>query len=191
MSKFLISFVFTMLLLCLSVRADDVYHVVLQTEKGTIEMDLDSKHAPITTQNFLKYLNDKAYDAGTFFRTVKKSNQPSDKIKIEVIQAVTNETAKEYPAIPLETTKITGLHHLNGTISMARAGPDTATASFFICINDQPELDFGNKRNPDGQGFAAFGHVTKGMAVVRKIQMAPSVDQKLAPAIFIKKAFQK
>jgi peptidyl-prolyl cis-trans isomerase A (cyclophilin A) len=69
---------------------------------------------------------------------------------------------------------------------MARDGPDTATGDFFICIGDQPELDFGGKRNPDGQGFAAFGRVVKGMDVVKKIQAAPAQEQKLTPPVKIK-----
>ena len=69
---------------------------------------------------------------------------------------------------------MTGLLHKDGAISMARGAPDSATSGWFICINDQPSLDFGGARNPDGQGFAAFGRVVSGMDVVRKIQAAPS-----------------
>ena len=69
-----------------------------------------------------------------------------------------------------ETTRETGLRHLDGVISMARMGPGTANTEIFICIGDQPELDFGGKRNPDGQGFGAFGRVVEGMEVVRRIQ---------------------
>jgi len=71
-------------------------------------------------------------------------------------------------------------------VSMARGGADTATSGFFICINDQPSLDFGGMRNADGQGFAAFGHVVRGMDVVRRIQQAPNTDaQKLTPPVKI------
>ena len=79
-----------------------------------------------------------------------------------------------FPAIALERTNVTGLLHKDGVISMARGAPDSATSGWFICINDQPSLDFGGQRNPDGQGFAAFGRVVSGMDVVRKIQAAPS-----------------
>lgn len=88
-----------------------------------------------------------------------------------------------FGAIPLEPTSVTGLRHVDGTISMARAGPHTATSGFFIVIGHQPELDEGGKRQKDGQGFAAFGQVTKGMDVVRTIQRAPHTDQNLTPAI--------
>ena len=87
----------------------------------------------------------------------------------------------------LERTRDTKLTHKDGTISMARDGPDTATGDFFVCIDDQPELDFGGKRNPDGQGFAAFGRVVKGMDVVRKIQASPAEGQTLTPPVKIVK----
>src|SRR5438132_12903893 len=93
----------------------------------------------------------------------------------------------ELPPIRLERTRDTGLRHKDGTISMARDGPDTATADFFLCLGDQPELDFGGKRNPDGQGFAAFGQVVRGIDVVRKIQQAPSDGQKLTPPVRIQR----
>ena len=91
----------------------------------------------------------------------------------------------EFPPIKLERTRDTKLSHKDGTISMARDGPDTATSDFFICIGDQPELDFGGKRNPDRQGFAAFGRVVKGMDVVKKIQAAKATGQTLTPAVKI------
>jgi peptidyl-prolyl cis-trans isomerase A (cyclophilin A) len=129
----------------------------------------------------------KFYDGGRFHRTVKPDNQPDNKVKIEVIQAGINpeKMKDEFAAIKLERTKDTKLTHKDGTISMARDGPDTATSDFFICIGDQPELDFGGKRNPDGQGFAAFGQVVKGMDIVKKIQAAPAEEQTLKPAIRI------
>jgi peptidyl-prolyl cis-trans isomerase A (cyclophilin A) len=86
----------------------------------------------------------------------------------------------------MENTSITGIKHLNGTISMARSGPNTATSQFFICVNDQPELDYKGKRNPDGQGFAAFGKVIEGMDIVLKIQQQENKDQYLINPILIK-----
>jgi peptidyl-prolyl cis-trans isomerase A (cyclophilin A) len=149
---------------------------------------VDSGRAPITAANFLKYVDLKHYDGGTFHRTVKMDNQPDNQIKIEVIQAGVNaERAKEgFPPIALERTNKTGLLHKDGAVSMARGAPDSATSGFFICINDQPSLDFGGMRNPDGQGFAAFGRVVRGMDVVRRIQRAPNTDaQRLTPPIAI------
>jgi peptidyl-prolyl cis-trans isomerase A (cyclophilin A) len=164
--------------------------VVLETVQGAIEVQLEDARAPITTANFLRYLEGGFYDGGRFHRTVKMDNQPNNKIRIEVIQGgpAPERAQQRFPPIKLERTSQTGLSHKDGVISMARDAPDTATSDFFICIGDQPSLDFGGMRNPDGQGFAAFGHVVKGMDVVRKIQAAPAEGQKLTPPVTILKA---
>jgi peptidyl-prolyl cis-trans isomerase A (cyclophilin A) len=161
--------------------------VLIETEMGNIEVEVDAVHAPITTANFLKYADGGLYNGGQFHRSVKPFNQPDSKVKIEVVQAGINPTRNNegFPAVPLERTSVTGLSHKHGTISMARGSPDSATSDFFICIGDQPSLDFGGERNPDGQGFAAFGQVSKGMDVVLKIQAAPTKEQKLTPPIRI------
>ena len=165
--------------------------VLVQTERGNIVLEIDVMHAPNTAANFLRYVDAGHYDGGTFHRTVKMDNQPDSPVKIEVIQAgVSADRAKDgFPAIPLERTSVTGLRHTDGAISMARGQPDSASSGWFICINDQPSLDFGGARNPDGQGFAAFGRVLEGMDVVRTIQRAPNTDaQRLTPPIKILKA---
>ena len=140
-------------------------------------------------KNFLKYVDKGLFTNARFHRTVtlNPDNQPHNKVKIEVIQAGLD-PAKEsmaLPAIPLERTNKTGLKHKDGTISMARLEPDTASSEFFICVGDQPELDYGGRRNPDGQGFAAFGRVVSGMNVVRAINKAPVQEQSLTPPILI------
>jgi peptidyl-prolyl cis-trans isomerase A (cyclophilin A) len=172
--------------------------VLVQTELGDIVVEVDQARAPTTAANFLRYVDAGHYDGGTWHRTVKLDNQPESEVKIEVIQAGVNpDVAKSgFPPIPLERTNVTGLFHKDGIISMARGAPDSATSGWFVCINDQPSLDFGGKRNPDGQGFAAFGRVVEGMDVVRKIQSAPSSSdrssnteaQRLTPPIRILKA---
>jgi cyclophilin family peptidyl-prolyl cis-trans isomerase len=166
--------------------------VLIQTTLGDIEVELDAEKAPVTTKNFLLYALEGLYADGPFHRTVTLANQPADAVKIEVIQASANPAReKEFvPPIPLERTCETGLRHLDGAISMARDGPDTARDEFFICIGDQPELDFGGRRNPDGQGFAAFGRVIKGMDVVRKIHQLPADGQKLTPPVLIQRAIR-
>lgn len=150
--------------------------VTIETPLGSITVELNQSAAPGTTANFLSYVDAGAYDGGDFHRTVTLENQPLDKIRIEVIQGGTGgaEPGPDSPkAIKLERTSVTGLRHQDGTISMARWTADTATSDFFICIHDQPELDFGGMRNPDGQGFAAFGQVTRGMDVVHAIHESP------------------
>ena len=171
--------------------------VRVQTALGDIVVEVDQAKAPVTAANFLRYVDAGHYDGGNWHRTVKMDNQPESPVKIEVIQAGVNQerTKDGFPAIALERTNTTGLLHKDGVISMARGAPDSATSGWFICINDQPSLDFGGARNPDGQGFAAFGRVVAGMDVVRKIQAAPSSStrttnaeaQRLTPPIAILK----
>ncbi|HEX2860067.1 MAG TPA: peptidylprolyl isomerase [Lacunisphaera sp.] len=163
----------------------------ISTTLGLIEAELFARQAPGTVDNFLRYVEAGHYTGGQFHRTVtlQPDNQPHHAVKIAVIQGGPNPARDEkgWPPIPLERTRDTGLAHLDGTLSMARAGPDTATSDFFVCLGDQPELDFGGKRNPDGQGFAAFGRLTKGMELVRKIHAAPAEGQKLTPPVRILK----
>ena len=166
--------------------AQDLPRVMIQTSLGTMEVEVDTVRAPITALNFLRHVDQGSYRGGLFHRTVRSDNQPENRVKIEVIQGgLDSLRSKDFAPIPLERTSQTGLSHRNGTISMARDGPDTARSDFFICIGDQPELDFGGKRNPDGQGFAAFGKVIRGMDVVRLIQTARAREQRLTPPIEI------
>lgn len=164
--------------------------VLFETDLGAIEVEVDAVHAPMTAANFLKYVDAGRYDGGRFHRTVTLGNQPQSLVKIEVIQAGVNPSKEDddFPPLTLERTRDTGLSHKEGTLSMARGEPDSATSDFFICIGDQPSLDFGGKRNPDGQGFAAFGRVVKGMDIVRKIQAAPADGQSLTPPVTIARA---
>ena len=164
-----------------------VERVLLKTGAGDVELEVDRARAPVTAANFLRYVDAGHYEGGRFHRTVRLTNQPQNKVKIEVIQggAASAREAEAFPPIPLERTNLTGLRHSDGALSMARDGPDTAQSDFFICIGDQPELDFEGKRNPDGQGFAAFGKVIKGMDIVRAIQKSPAEEQVLKPAVAI------
>jgi peptidyl-prolyl cis-trans isomerase A (cyclophilin A) len=164
-------------------------NILIHTELGDIHAELYPDQAPMTVANFLRYVAEGFYNQGRFWRTVvlEPDNQPNNTIKIEVIQATMNSEREQDKAAPitLERTSVSGLRHLDGTLSMARFAPDSAQADFFICIGDQPSLDFGGMRNPDGQGFAAFGRVTQGMEVVRRIQRCAAVEQRLTPPLFI------
>jgi peptidyl-prolyl cis-trans isomerase A (cyclophilin A) len=152
---------------------------------GTIKVELYPEKAPLTVANFLKYVDAQLYNGSSFFRVCTPENEKERKVKIEVIQGGNVPEGKEFAPIAIETTRQTGLSHLSGTLSMARDTPNSATSSFFICVNDQPELNYGGKRNPDGQGFAAFGRVIKGMKVVRKIQAQKDKDQYLIAPVKI------
>ena len=171
-------------------RSSQLPRVIIETDAGEIELEVDTVRAPRTAANFLKYVDAGMYDGGRFHRTVRLDNQPDNDVKIEVIQAEASPTRIRdfFPAIELERTSVTKLTHSDGAISMARGRPDTARDGFFICIGNQPELDFGGKRNADGQGFAAFGRVVRGMDVVRKIQALPAQRQNLNPPVLIVRA---
>jgi len=167
--------------------------VVFDTAEGSFVVELDYAAAPRTVENFLHYVHEGFYSDGEFFRTVTRTNQPNDAVRIEVVQARAN-LAREgelLPPIPLERTSVTGLRHVDGTLSMARLGPDTAQDHFFICIGAQPELDLGGRRNADGQGFAAFGQVVENMELLRRIHAFPAVGQGLAPPVRIQRAVRQ
>jgi peptidyl-prolyl cis-trans isomerase A (cyclophilin A) len=165
-----------------------IARVNLDTEAGEIVMTIDLKHAPLTACNFLKYVAAGAYSGGYFGRTVRPDNQTTAAVPIAVIQAYPNKDFVVFAPIALERTQDTGLRHLDATVSMARKTPDDATAKFFICIGDQPELDFGGHRNPDGQGFAAFGKIVRGMPIVQRIQRGPAEGEQLTPPVAIRGA---
>lgn len=168
-------------------RSADTTFVVIRTELGDIRVALFADLAPVTVDNFLEYVRSGHYSGGSFYRTVRKNNQPETPVKIEVIQAGGHPWEENFASTPimLERTSETGVRHRDGAISMARDGPDTATSSFFICIGDQPDLDYGGRRHPDGQGFAAFGQVIEGMDVVHQIHQFESRGQSIMPPVGI------
>ena len=142
----------------------------------------------MTGIEFLRYVDQGIYTNGRFYRAVRDDNQPDDDVLIDVIQGGIDRARRgdRRAPIPLERTSVTGLTHEDGTLSIARAGPDTGSTEFFICIGNQPELDFGGARHPDGQGFAAFGRVVDGMDVVRVIHRQPVDAQRLTPVVVIR-----
>ncbi len=143
--------------------------VVLTTSAGAITLALEKERAPITTANFLHYVDTHRLDGATIYRAVKVAPGYG------LIQGgLKNDPKKIYPPIKLEPTSQTGLHHTDGTISMARAAPDSATSDFFIVIGDLVSMDADPSKPGDNQGFAAFGHVTGGMDVVRGTLDAPT-----------------
>ncbi len=161
--------------------------VLIRTELGDIKIEVYTDRAPVTAANFMRYVEEDRFRGATFYRAVTMDNQPDNDVKIEVIQGGLGEDIEglALPPIEHETTGRTGLLHKDGTVSMARSSPGTASSEIFICIGDQPELDFGGRRNPDGQGFAAFAQVLEGMEVVREIQAQPAEGQFLNPRIGI------
>lgn len=144
--------------------------VVIKTPRGAIVVELEPRRAPLTTANFLRYVDAKSYDGGTFFRAARTPGVPKD----GTIVAAPDAKVRPFPPIAHESTTKTGLKHLNGTISLGRFATGTATSNFFICVGDQPYLDANPAAKGDNLGYAAFGRVVEGMSVVEKILSLPT-----------------
>ncbi len=162
--------------------------ILINTSMGEIELEIYPGLAPVSANNFLSLVDAGTYEDAIFYRVVRMDNQAKNKVKIEVIQGglFADSLIDEYIPIKHETTEETGILHTDGVISMARMEPGTASTEFFICIGDQPSLDSGGDRNPDGAGFAAFGKVIRGMAVVKAIQVLPDEGQYLVDPVEIR-----
>ncbi len=155
-------------------ESGQVVQVTLETDAGNIELAIYPEAAPASAGSFLDHLDQGLLDGGAFYRVVRRSNDNGSPV-IEVIQGGLTDPSKSLPPIPHETTEETGIRNLDGTLSLARMEPGSASGgTFFITIGDQPSLDFGGTRNDDGLGFAAFGRVTAGMDVVHGIHQAES-----------------
>jgi peptidyl-prolyl cis-trans isomerase A (cyclophilin A) len=181
--KFLLIALITCLVIssCQSLQPNP--RVTIATPMGNIEAEIYQKRAPLSAGAFLRNVDNGIYNNGRagFYRVVHTGNQPDNKVKIEVVQGGLDRDTGDtsVPYIPHETTAVTGLTHLDGSLSLARDEPGTANTEFSICIGPQPELDFGGRRNPDGQGFAVFGRVIAGMDIARRIQKLPETGQYL------------
>jgi peptidyl-prolyl cis-trans isomerase A (cyclophilin A) len=186
---FLVAFVCT-IAACASSKNENP-HVVIETKFGDIEVELYLKQAPKTIAAFLSYIDSGYYKNAAFYRVLRADEQPTNANKSELIQGGIWQTdyklSAKIPGIPHETTQQTKILHKNGTISLARMEPGTANTEFFICVGDQPGFDYGGANNPDGQGYAAFGKVVKGMPVVKSIYDAPETDGELEPLVYINK----
>jgi peptidyl-prolyl cis-trans isomerase A (cyclophilin A) len=171
--------------------------VRVETPLGNIDLAIDTKRAPITAENFLKYVDGGFYTGGQVHRATRADNyepKPPNRPPLEIIQANINPARmkERFPAIPLERTSVTGLSHVVGTVSMPRPDnpPDSATSGFVILFNAQPSLNHGGMRFNDGQGAAAFGRVIAGLDVAEKIRQQPTKGQSLEPPVTIIKAFR-
>jgi peptidyl-prolyl cis-trans isomerase A (cyclophilin A) len=160
------------------------------TELGDIDFEIYEAEAPLSASNFLSLVDRGVYDGSNFYRTVRLDNQPDSPVKIEVVQAGLEYAGgfSQYTCVEHERTDVTGVRHLDGTLSLARDEPGTASTEVFICVGTQPSLDAGGARNPDGQGFAAFGRVIAGMDAVRAIQAGRDEGQVLIHKVRIEKA---
>jgi peptidyl-prolyl cis-trans isomerase A (cyclophilin A) len=165
----------------------DTPHVVIHTSAGDIEVELYLRQAPKTAGAFLSYVDSGFYKKASFYRVLNEDNQVTGAGISKLIQGgiwnTDHARAVSLPGVPHETTRETHILHVNGVISLARDKPGTGTSEFFICVGDQPGFDFGGENNPDGQGYAAFGKVVRGMDVVRAIYECPETDQRFTPPI--------
>lgn len=165
-------------------------HIVITTQLGDIEVELFPDQAPKTVRAFLSFVDSGYYNNSSFYRVLKAEELPTDN-NTGIIQGGIWQTRPDLkvsiPGIEHETTKQTGLTHESGAISLARTTPGSANTEFFICIGDQTSLDYGKHGTEDGQGFAAFGKVFKGMAIVRKIQAQNSHGDAFDEKIMISK----
>jgi peptidyl-prolyl cis-trans isomerase A (cyclophilin A) len=144
--------------------------VIIKTNHGPIVVELEAQRAPLTSANFLRYVDTRAYDGGSFFRAARDTENP----KTGTIVGAPAPKVRPFPPIAHESTTKTGLRHKNGTLSLGRFDPGTATDNFFICVGDQPYLDAHPGAPGDNLGYAAFGQVVEGMAVVEKILSLPT-----------------
>ena len=162
-------------------------HVELQTKFGDIEVELYPDKAPKSVAAFLSYVDSGYYQNASFYRALNDDNQVTGNSGTAILQGgiwQTKPTIK-LPGIPHESTQQTKLTHKNGTISLARQAPGTASTEFFICIGDQKGFDYGGSNNPDGQGYAAFGQVIKGMDLIKQFYTQPTNDDLLQQPIDI------
>ena len=153
----------------LATPAPALPRVALETSAGRIVIEVETAKAPVTAANFLRYVDQKKLDGIVFYRTVKVAD------RFGFVQFGTDGDAKRtLPPIKHEPTSETGLHHTEGTISVARLGLGTARGDFTIMLGDQrPSMDADPAKPGDNQGYAAFGRVVEGMDVVLKIFDAP------------------
>jgi len=149
----------------------DVTPVALATPLGRIVIGLETKRAPITAANFLKYVDRRLYDGASFYRASRPPGSAADDFGL-VQGGLQNDPKKVLPPIAHESTLKTGLSHVDGTISMGRHAPGSAQADWFICLGDQTYLD-ADPKDPKTPGFAAFGRVTEGMEILKQILVMP------------------
>jgi peptidyl-prolyl cis-trans isomerase A (cyclophilin A) len=162
-------------------------HVEIQTKFGDIEVELYPDKAPKSVAAFLSYVDSGYYKNASFYRALNDDNQPMGNTETALLQGGIWKTKPsiKLAGIPHETTQQTKLTHKNGTISLARQAPGTANTEFFICIGNQKGFDYGGSNNPDGQGYAAFGQVVKGMDLINQFYTQPTDDDMLKQQVEI------
>lgn len=178
----------SLIIACSTVRNKNP-HILIRTRTGNMEIELYPDQAPKSVAAFLSYVDSGLYKNSSFYRVLNEDNQPSGSPASELIQGgiwkTDHRRAVSMPGIAHEPTNQTHILHKDGVISLARTTTGTASTEFFICVGDQPGFDYGGENNPDGQGYAAFGKVVKGMDILKDIYTSPENDQSFDPAVTI------
>ncbi len=167
----------------------DIACVRILTTLGKMTLHIDTLRAPLTARYFLDDVITRRFDGTSFYRIATAANRDADEaVAIEIIQGGEPQpAAAPAPGLPHESTAMTGLSHRRGTISLARFAPGAVYHSFFLCGRDEPELDFGGARQPDGQGFAAFGNIVEGFDVLIRLFAAAEPCERLKHEIMIER----
>jgi len=180
---------------------------VIETDLGNIHIEVYPDKAPISAKDFLYYIDEGIYQEQGFYRIVNPENDPK-RMGMSIVQGGMLDLRPYTALVEHESTETTGFANIKGSVALARNEPGTASAAyFFVNTTDNPFLDFGGNRNSDGQGYAVFGRVTKGMAVLEKMQelktysedtkdqLPPDFplepNQTLFNPVFIKKTYRK
>lgn len=182
-----------MLFLCFGCQQKKKYShptIAIQTYYGDIVVELYPEKAPKTVAAFLSYVDSGFYKNTTFYRVLKKEDQSMNVTKADLIQGGLWQTKlkkqQTIPGIPLETTQQTGILHKEGVISLARnEDPNSGNTEFFICLDDEPDYDYGGAASPDKKGYATFGKVTDGLKFVKQIHEQPDFETNFNPPIKI------
>jgi peptidyl-prolyl cis-trans isomerase A (cyclophilin A) len=152
----------------------------MRTSLGLIGVEIHSSKAPITSANFLRYVDARRFDGASFYRAARAQGAPGAGL---IEGGLQNDPTKLFRPIAHESTLVTGLAHKDGTISMARNAPGTATADFFICVGEASYLDANPSAPGDNAGYAAFGQVVQGMDLVHAILAGPTTGRARNPAM--------
>lgn len=184
-------------------------NIAIETSLGRLTAEIYDEKAPKTAAYFLRYVDEGFYNGAKIYRSLRDDNQGASNAKIDVVEMghcnayydrilrhgmgegeVYDETQgfiPPYPKIRVETTEETGIRHLDGTLSLGRDNVDQVDTNIFVCIGPQPNLDYGGARHPDGYGFSAFGKITDGMELIRRIHQMPVEGQRITEDITIYK----
>lgn len=182
--------------------------IEIDTNMGRLTAEIYEEKAPKTAAYFLRYVDEGFYNGTKIYRSLREDNQGANTAKIDIVEMgycnsyydrilrrglgegeaydETQGFIPPYPKISVETTEETGLKHEDGTLSLGRDNADQVDTNVFICIGNQPNLDYGGARHPDGYGFSAFGKIIEGMDIIKEIHSLPLEGQRIIKDITVR-----